>query len=179
MENNDTHNIIILINSISAASKILESHVSPFQTSIILLVSKIMSFFARDQRNTISFWHCPSKAKWLRYKLVNDQVKVADNNFILSSKHLYLMSKKKECDNIIKEWQNTFASNTKKGQYFLNFEDKEEQVIKPTYAKGSSWLPFIGFTNSLCTCFTCMTTSHAPIGEYCKSLQTSLTQTLS
>ena len=76
------------------------------------------------------------------------------------------MSKKKECHDIIKEWQNTFASNTKKGQYFLNFKDKEEQVIKPTYAKGGSWLPFIGFTNSLCTCFTCMTTSHAPIGEY-------------
>ena len=75
------------------------------------------------------------------------------------------MSKKKECHDIIKEWQNTFASNTKKGQYFLNFKDKEEQVIKPTYAKGGSWLPFIGFTNSLCTCFTCMTTSHAPIGS--------------
>jgi len=53
-----------------------------------------------------------------------------------------------------------------KGHYFLNFEDKKERVIKLTYAKGGSWLPIIGFTNSLCAHFTCMTTGHAPIGEY-------------
>ena len=38
----------------------------------------------------------------------------------------------------------------KKGQCFLDFEDEKQQVIKPTYAKGGSWLPFIGFTNLLC-----------------------------
>ena len=57
-------------------------------------------------------------------------------------------------------------SNPKRGQLFLNFEDENQKVIKPTYAKGGSWLPSIGFTNSLCTCFTRMTTGHAPIGEY-------------
>jgi len=46
------------------------------------------------------------------------------------------------------------------------FEDKDQRVIKPTYAKGSSWLPSIGFTNSLCARFTHMTMGHAPIGEY-------------
>jgi len=55
---------------------------------------------------------------------------------------------------------------TKRGQLFLNFEDKNQKVIKPTYAKGGSWLPSIGFTNSLCARFTRMTTGHAPIGEY-------------
>ena len=34
------------------------------------------------------------------------------------------------------------------------------------YSKGSLWLPSIGFINSLCACFTHMTTSHAPIREY-------------
>jgi len=43
---------------------------------------------------------------------------------------------------------------------------EKERVIKPTYAKGGSWLPIIGFTNSLCARFTRMTTGHAPIGEY-------------
>jgi len=79
---------------------------------------------------------------------------------------LHLFSRKKECNNILHEWQESFTDNPKKGQYFLSFENEKQQVIKPTYAKGGSWLPFIGFTNSLCARFTHMTTGHAPIGEY-------------
>jgi len=60
----------------------------------------------------------------------------------------------------------SLTNSLKKGHYFLNFEDKKQRVIKPTYAKGSLWLPIIGFTNSLCVRFTHMTTGHAPIGEY-------------
>ena len=60
----------------------------------------------------------------------------------------------------------SFANSLKKGHYFLNFEDEKKRVIKPTYAKGGLWLSVIGFTNSLCTHFTHMTTGHAPIGEY-------------
>jgi len=40
------------------------------------------------------------------------------------------------------------------------FKDEDQQVIKPTYTKGGSWLPIIGFTNSLCVYFTHMTTGH-------------------
>jgi len=46
------------------------------------------------------------------------------------------------------------------------FEDEDQQVIKPTCAKDSSWLPVIGFTNSLCARFMCMTTDHTSIEEY-------------
>jgi len=79
---------------------------------------------------------------------------------------LHLFSKKKKCDNILYEWQASFTNSLKKGHYFLNFEDEKQRVIKPTYAKGSSWLPIIGFINSLYAHFTYMTTGHAPIGEY-------------
>jgi len=75
-------------------------------------------------------------------------------------------SRKKECGDILCEWQTSFANSLKKGHYFLNFKDENQQVIKPTYAKGGSWLPIVGFTNSLCARFTRMTTGHAPIGEY-------------
>jgi len=81
------------------------------------------------------------------------------------SKELHLFSRKKECNNILHEWQESFVDNPKKGQYFLSFEDKKQQVIKLTYTKGGSWLPFIGFTNLLCARFTRMTTGHAPIGD--------------
>ena len=85
---------------------------------------------------------------------------------MFSSKELHLFSRKKEYNNILYEWQTSFANSLKKGYYFLNFKDEKQQVIKPTDAKGSLWLPVIGFTNSLCAWFTHMTTGHAPIGEY-------------
>jgi len=66
------------------------------------------------------------------------------------SKELHLFSRKKEYNNILYEWQTSFANSLKKGYYFLNFKDEKQQVIKPTDAKGSLWLPVIGFTNSLC-----------------------------
>jgi len=85
---------------------------------------------------------------------------------ILLSKNSYLFSKKKECNDTLKEWQISFLTSKKKGQMFLDFENKKQHIIKPTYAKGSSWLSFIGFTNVLCTQFICMTMGHAPISKY-------------
>jgi len=97
-------------------------------------------------------------SQWLREAVYdNDQVKASTDQPVLPSKNLYLFSKKKECDDILKEWQTSFLTSKKKGQMFLDFEDKKQHVIKPTYAKGSSWLSSIGFTNVLCTRFTCMT----------------------
>ena len=166
MERDDTHNVTIVTDSITAANKILELHVNPFQNIALSLASNIKSFLDRDRRNSIHFWYYPSKAKWSRYKLIDDQVKMANDTLILFNKNSFLFSKKKECNKILKEWQTLFLASQKKGQSFLNFEDEKEQVIKPTYAKGGSWLLFIGFTNSLCAWFTCMTTGHTPIGEY-------------
>jgi len=97
---------------------------------------------------------------------VDDQVKANKCTPIFPSKESHLFNKKKECDNILSEWQDSFMSNPKRGQLFLDFEDENQKVIKLTYAKGSSWLPSISFTNLLCARFTRMTTSHIPIGEY-------------
>jgi len=132
----------------------------------LLLASAIKTFLSKDGRNEIYFWYCPIKAEWPRHKLINDQVKASTCISTFPSKDLYLFSKKKECDNILCKWQTSFANSLKKDHYFLNFEDKKQRVIKPTYAKGGLWLPVIGFTNSLCAHFTHMTTGHALIREY-------------
>jgi len=132
----------------------------------IPVISAVNSFFIKDGRNKIQFWFCPSKAKWPKHWLIDDQVKADNCTPVFPSKESHLFSRKKECDNILHEWQESFTTNPKKCQCFLDFEDENQKVIKPTYAKGGSWLPFIGFTNSLCACFTRMTTGHAPIGEY-------------
>jgi len=132
----------------------------------ILLASTVKTFLRKDSRNKIYFWYCPSKAKWPRYKCVDDQVKASICILTFPSKESYLFSKKKECDSTLCEWQTSFTSSLKKGHYFLNSEDKKERVIKPTYAKEGSWLSVIGFTNLLCAHFTRITTGHAPTREY-------------
>ena len=85
---------------------------------------------------------------------------------MLPSKNSHLFSKKKKCNDILKEWQTSFSTSQKKGQIFLDFKDKKQHVIIPTYAKGSSWLPSIEFTSTLCAQFTHMTTGHVPISKY-------------
>jgi len=166
MEEENVHDIIVITDSIAAAKKIFESKTDPLQNMSIPVTSAINSFFRKDDRNKIQFWFCSSKTKWPKHKLVDDQVKANNCAPIFPSKELHLFNKKKECDNILHKWQDSFTTNPKRGQCFLDFEDKNQKVIKPTYAKGSLWLPFIDFTNSLCAYFTHMTTSHAPIGEY-------------
>ena len=166
MEIDNIHDITVITGSIAVARKILESKVDPLQNMFIPLASVVKTFLSKNSRNKIHFWYCPSRAEWPKHKLVNDQVKASSCTPIFPSKESYLFSKKKECDNTLCEWQTSFTNSLKKEHYFLNFEDEKKRVIKPTYAKGGSWLPTTGFTNSLCTCFTCMTTGHAPIGEY-------------
>jgi len=166
MEIDNIHDITVITGSIAVARKILEFKVDPLQNMFIPLASVVKTFLSKNSRNKIHFWYCPSRAEWPKHKLVNDQVKASSCTPIFPSKESYLFSKKKECDNTLCEWQTSFANSLKKGHYFLNFKDEKERVIKPTYAKGGSWLPTIGFTNSLCTRFTHMTTGHAPIGEY-------------
>jgi len=51
IDNKDIHNIIVIIDSITIASKILESQINPFQKIIILLVTRIRSFLSKDNRN--------------------------------------------------------------------------------------------------------------------------------
>jgi len=166
MEEENVHDIIVITDSIAAVKKFFESKTDPLQNMFIPVTSAIDSFFRKDGRNKIQFWFCPSKAKWPKHKLIDDQVKANNCAPIFPSKESHLFNKKKECDNILHKWQDSFTTNPKRGQCFLDFENKNQKVIKPTYTKGGSWLPSIGFTNSLCAHFTPMTTSYAPIGEY-------------
>ena len=100
MEIDNIHNITVITDSIAAVRKILESKVNPLQNMFIPLAFVAKTFLNKDGKNKIHFWYCPSKAKWPRHKLVDDQVKANTCNPTLSSKESHLFSKKKECDNI-------------------------------------------------------------------------------
>jgi len=117
IEIDGVHDITVITDSIAAAKKILESKVDPLQNMFILLASTIKTFLSKDGRNKIRFWYCPSKAEWPKHKLVDDQVKASSYNPTFSNKESHLFSQKKECDNILSEWQTHFAKSLKKGHY--------------------------------------------------------------
>jgi len=61
----------------------------------------------------------------------------------------------------------TFQVLDLKGRNFLELVDSDNNTLKPTYYKGSSWLQVFGHSNLLCARATRAITNYAPIGEYC------------
>ena len=57
------------------------------------------------------------------------------------------------------------ASDTKE-KHFLNLLNSNNNIIKLSYIKGSSWLKYLGHSNSLYARALRAITNHAPIGEY-------------
>jgi len=165
-ENSDIHQILIITDSLEAGKKIISLDNQYPQKSIIPIAKKMQRFLKRDGQNSIYFWYCPSKLEWPRHALVDKEAKSSHILPTLPEKNLFLLSKKKECNLILELWQKSFKDSKKKGQLFLEFEDNNKRVIKPTYAKRGSWLPHIRISNSVCARFTRMMLGHASIGEY-------------
>lgn len=63
MESDNIQDVITITDSIATATKILESHVNPFQNIALPLTSNIKLFLDKDRRNSIHFWYCLRKAK--------------------------------------------------------------------------------------------------------------------
>jgi len=136
MEKENVHNIILITDSIVAAKKIFESKIDSLQNIFIPVTSAVNSFFKKDSQNKIQFWFCSSKAKWPKHQLIDNQVKADNCTPVFPSKESHLFSKKKECDSILHKWQDSFTTNPKRDQCFLDFENKNQKVIKLTYSKG-------------------------------------------
>ena len=103
LDSHDNCNITIITNSLVIARKIMELHINSLQVVVALLALKIKTFLSKDNHNTIQFWHCPNKAEWPRYQLIDRQAKESHDLPIFSSKNSYLFSKKKEYDDILCE----------------------------------------------------------------------------
>jgi len=166
LEDSETQQVLVITDSLEAGKKIISSGDQHLQKSIIPIAEKIKEFLSKDRCNFIHFWHYSNKLEWPRHILVNKEAKSSHPPPTLLDRNSFLLSKKKECDLTLELWQKSFKDSKKKGQLFLNFEDDNKRVIKLTYAKGGSWLPYIGISNSICVRFTCMMLGHAPIGEY-------------
>ena len=60
----------------------------------------------------------------------------------------------------------TFQASDLKGHQFLNLYDGDNNLLEPSYAKGSTWLKYFGHSNSLCARTMRTIVNHAPIGKY-------------
>jgi len=97
---------------------------------------------------------------------VDKETKKFDLIPLYPSKTSWDFSKKKECDDIIKEWHNELKTSSLKGNFFLNVLNNDLSDIEPSYMKGGPWIESFGFSNSLCARATQAITNHVPIGEY-------------
>ena len=59
-----------------------------------------------------------------------------------------------------------FQASDIKGKHFLNLVDNDNNIIKLSYIKGSSWLKFFDHSNSPCTRASRTITNHALISKY-------------
>ena len=92
-------------------------------------------------------------------------MKKFDLNPLYPSMMSWDFSKKKECDDIIKELQHEFKTLNLKGN-FIKLLNNDLSDIKPFYTKEGPWIEAFGFSNLLCTQATWTITNHAPIEEY-------------
>jgi len=136
LDSHDNCNITVITNSLVTARKIIESHVNSLQAVVVPLALKIKTFLSKDNHNTIQFWHCPNKAKWPRHQLIDKQAKESHDLPTFPSKSSYFFSRKKECDDILCEWQTLFLTNPNKVQLFMKLEDTKLKTIKHIHSRG-------------------------------------------
>jgi len=142
---------------------ITDTFIHPHQLYTIAISSDLRKLFNRNDNNSISFWDCPSNNKWPPHLLVDKKSKYHKIKSILPSKNSWEVSKKDECNSIVKKWQMYFQASDYKRKHFLELNNDDNQPICPTYSKGGAWLKHFGFFNSLCACITRLITNH---GEY-------------
>ena len=122
-------------------------------------------FFSKHEDNTIVFWDC-SNDEWILYKVIDKKTKCFNLILLYPSKKSWDLNKKRECDDLIKEWHTTFKSSDLKGRNFFHLLNNNLLEIEPSYTKKDSWIEYFGFSNLLYAQATRAITNHIPIGEY-------------
>ena len=98
--------------------------------------------------------------------MVDKETKKFDLIPLYLNKSSWDFSKKKECDDIIRDWWENFKSLNLKRRSFLNLLNNDHLDIMPSYTKGGPWIKNFSFSNILCTWAMRAITNHASNGEY-------------
>jgi len=59
-----------------------------------------------------------------------------------------------------------FQVSDMKSKHFLDLVNNDNNIIELSYIKGSSWLKYFGYSNSLCARASKAITNHILTGEY-------------
>jgi len=132
---------------------------------LIAISKDLRAFFNKHPYNSIKSWDCPSNGKWPLYLAVDKETKKFNLTPLLPCKTSWDFDKKSKYNSI--NWCMTFQVSDFKGKQFLDFLDNELYSIELLYTKGSSWLKYFSYSNSLCARATRAITNHTPTGEYC------------
>ena len=119
------------------------------------------NFFVSYHENSIEFWECPSHCNWSLHKVVDKETKSFNSFPHFSCKSLWDFGRKTKYDNM---WKMIFQSSDLKGRQFFKLCNINNNPIKPSYTKDSTWLKHFGHSNSLCARVTRAIMNHALIG---------------
>ena len=158
--------IVVVTDSIHVAKKIFDYGCHPFQIHLAAILSELRTFFSSNDSNSIEFWECPSKLRWIFHHDIDRDSKAFSVTPSYLTKLSWDFCKKSDCDELSKLWKMTFQASDGKGNHFLDLLDDNLNVIELSYARGRPWLQAIGHLNLLCAHAVRAITNHAPIGEY-------------
>ena len=158
--------IVVVTDSIHMAKKIFDYGSHSFQIHSAAILSKLRIFFSSNNSNSIEFWECPSKLRWIFHHDVDRDSKAFSVTPSYLTKLSWDFCKKSDCNKWSKLWKMTFQASDGKGNHFLDLLDDDLNVIELSYVRGGLWLQAIGHSNSLCAHAIRAITNHAPIREY-------------
>ena len=102
--------IIIVTDSIQCAQKLLDTSNHPRQGHTIAISKSLRAFFNRDPTNSIQFWDCPSDDRWPLHRQADRQAKSHRIPIQYPNRESWELSRRNECEDIIKEWQMFFEN---------------------------------------------------------------------
>ena len=155
---------IIFTDNIPAAKKATDTSIHSGQEHSIAVSRLLRSQFTAYPGG--NFWDCPSDAKWfiqasLHHDAVRTQYPVAEQMRI--SLDALSQRNSKTC---LEEWIVEFSRGETRGRNFLTLDTEKRTEATPTYAKGGTWMSYLGHSISLYARATRAILNHAPIGEY-------------
>ncbi|KJA14979.1 hypothetical protein HYPSUDRAFT_208252, partial [Hypholoma sublateritium FD-334 SS-4] len=142
----------------------LDPSVHSGQGHSLAVCRALLVWFAADPLNTLEFYDCPSKAEWDVHHEVHQFLLGLPPVPGLRPRMTLDSLRKYATDHCNAEWHQLFFRDpTFAGRQFLQLLDLDDNLIKPSYLKGRSWIPAAKASTSLVSRMTRAILGHAPI----------------
>ena len=140
----DIKHIVLIINILSCAKKIVDLFIYSEQAHSLAVCSTLRSFFFCSLNHRIKLWNCPSNTKWSLHQLVYDNltnIRVVTRFYLVTSINSFCSKSVLSC---LDAQRILFNCSTVQKCYFLTLRDKYCKLTQPSYFKSGIWLSYIG-----------------------------------